>query len=474
MVTSEYETSPAEWARKHFGGAEMSDIRRVERVITVAEAMALSPGATLPQMFAHRYDLKAAYNFFAHLEATPEQIQAGHRELVTLAMRQPGVYLCLEDTTEPSWPERDAIPGLGPVGGSKDRKIGFLLHSTLVARAWEEDNENTARRGAISVLGFADQQYHVRQPAPPGETRTQRQQRPRESQLWLRSTAALGDVPDDSAVEWRRVCDRGADILESLMAYQAAGHKFTIRATQDRALVDPVSGKTCGYLFATVRAQEAFPRVLELPLRARPGQAARTARLSMSAVPVYLRSPKSAWADQEVLAVRVWEEAPPAGVTPLEWILLCSPEPPSFEAARKNCRYYSGRWVVEEFHKGLKTGLQVEALQLATGARLMAATAVMSIVALRLLDLREAARQAPDAPAAESPLNAVELRVLAAVTKRELRTIGEVTLALGRLGGHLNRKNDGLPGWQTLWRGWKRLQEMVIGFELAHKLNKFG
>jgi hypothetical protein len=194
----------------------------------------------------------------------------------------------------------------------------------------------------------------------------------------------------------------------------------------------------------------------------------------MSAVLVQLRAPKTAWAQQEVLAVRVWEERPPAGVTPLEWLLLCSPEPPSFEAARKNCRYYAARWVVEEFHKGLKTGLQVEALQLATGARLMAATAIMSIVALRLLDLREAARQTPDALAAESALNAVELRVLAAATKRELRTIREVTLALGRLGGHLNRKGDGLPGWQTLWRGWQRLQEMVIGFELAHKLHEFG
>jgi len=474
MITLEYEASPAEWARHHFAGTEMSDIRRVERVQTIAEAMALSPGQTLPQMFADRYDLKAAYNFFAHPEARPEQIQAGHRELVALAMREPGLYLCLEDTTEPSWPERDAIPGLGPVGGRKDRQIGFLLHSTLVVRAWEDETENTARRGAVEILGFADQQYHVRQAAPPGETRTQRQQRDRESQLWLRSTAALGPAPEDPVAEWRRVGDRGADIFESIVAYRTNGHTFTIRATQDRALVDPLSGQTCGYLFATMREQEAFPRVLELALRARPGQAARTAHLSLSAVLVHLRSPKAEWAHQEVLAVRVWEQTPPAGVEPLEWILLCSPEPPSFEAARKNCRYYATRWVVEEFHKGLKTGLKVEALQLATGPRLMAATAVMSVVALRLLDLREAARHTPDAPAAESHLNEVELQVLAAATHRELRTVREVTLALGRLGGHLNRKGDGLPGWQTLWRGWRRLQEMVIGFELAHKLHEFG
>ena len=34
-------------------------------------------------------------------------------------------------------------------------------------------------------------------------------------------------------------------------------------------------------------------------------------------------------------------------------------------------------------------------------------------------------------------------------------------MALGRLGGHQNRKSDGPPGWITLWRGWNQLQQMV-------------
>ena len=50
-------------------------------------------------------------------------------------------------------------------------------------------------------------------------------------------------------------------------------------------------------------------------------------------------------------------------------------------------------------------------------------------------------------------------------TEREL-TVREFTLALGRLGGHQNRKGDGLPGWQTLWRGWNQLHAMV-SYELS-------
>ena len=51
----------------------------------------------------------------------------------------------------------------------------------------------------------------------------------------------------------------------------------------------------------------------------------------------------------------------------------------------------------------------------------------------------------------------------------------EVALALGNLGGHLNRKGDGLPGWQTLWRGWLYLQNLLAGASLAKTTaKKFG
>src|SRR5262245_53366866 len=40
-------------------------------------------------------------------------------------------------------------------------------------------------------------------------------------------------------------------------------------------------------------------------------------------------------------------------------------------------------------------------------------------------------------------------------------TVREFTLALARLGGHLGRKCDGMPGWLTLWRGWERLNTML-------------
>jgi Transposase Tn5 dimerisation domain len=135
---------------------------------------------------------------------------------------------------------------------------------------------------------------------------------------------------------------------------------------------------------------------------------------------------------------------------------------------------YATRWLEEEFHKALKTGMGVERLQLTTAHEWFAATAMMSIAALRLIDLRETVRQNPQAPAEAAGLSQLELEVLRARTEKPLLAAGEVALALGRLGGHLNRKSDGLPGWITLWRGWQILQTLVEGVLIARKLTNSG
>jgi hypothetical protein len=141
----------------------------------------------------------------------------------------------------------------------------------------------------------------------------------------------------------------------------------------------------------------------------------------------------------------------------------------SFEDALECALQYASRWLVEELHKGIKTGLGAERLRLQTGARLTAVIAMMSLVAVRLLALKELGRVRPQAGASEAGLTRLGLEVLALATERHLETVGDVLLALGRLGGHLNRRGDGLPGWMTLWRGSMRLEGMLEGVRLVNR-----
>lgn len=230
---------PRRWAEVHFGEAPLTDVRRVERLKTIAEALAADPGASIPQRFARPYDVKAAYTFFDHPEVGPETVQSAHRAGVLEQLEAAGTDVLIEDTTELDWTGRAPIPGLGPIGHHREGVQGVRLHSVLAAR-WPEGatSGEDGRRPAVELIGLCDQQYQRRTPRPVGEAKgasAARKKRNRESQRWLWASERVGAAPAGTAVRWVRVGDAEADIYEHLQCCQAKGHGYVTRAGQDRA-----------------------------------------------------------------------------------------------------------------------------------------------------------------------------------------------------------------------------------------------
>jgi hypothetical protein len=151
----------------------------------------------------------------------------------------------------------------------------------------------------------------------------------------------------------------------------------------------------------------------------------------------------------------------------VEWILLSDLEVGTLEDVVRALHWYGGRWTVEDYHKAMKTGCAVEALRLTTVERLRPVLALLSVVAVSLLELRDAGRtaEARVRPATEV-FSEASVAVLAGwrygVPRTDL-TLAEFCGALGRLGGHQNRRGDGPPGLLVLWRGWMELQAMLRG-----------
>jgi hypothetical protein len=472
-----HEGDPELWACTHFAQAQLGHFSRNRRVETIAAAMAAAPGLSIPQLFSRTYDVKAAYTLFDHPSATPDHLQHGHRAWVHDQLARPGTYVLFEDTTTLSFSHRhQAVPGLAAVGDGSEGLQGFFLHSVLAVRLPEGPlltSQGFLRDDVgLVVVGLADQQFYLRTPRPAHETRGSgvlaRRDRPRESQRWLRSTARLRPAPDDPRVHWIRVADAEADIHDYFRECIKNNHQFVVRLCQDRVILDEESRARLGPLWKVAAAAPVVAQY-RWELRARPGQAARTAELSVSFGRFCVRAPAHQGPSAEPLAcwfVRAWEAHPPAGVEPLEWILACGFAVTTAAEALRAVAIYAHRPFIEDFHKGLKTGMGAERLQLEEGSRLIAAIAVMSVVTLRLLELRDRARIMPEAPAACSGLDAWELDLLSRRLDRRLETVRDVVLAVGRLGGHMNRKGDGLPGWLTLHRGMKVLRLMVEGARL--------
>jgi Transposase DNA-binding/Transposase Tn5 dimerisation domain len=445
--------APRLWAEANFAGAELGDRRRTRRLITSAERLAQRPQGSLPAHFSWN-PLRAVYRLCNRPEVTHAAVTAPHFALTRSRMGEtPDPVLILHDTTELNFTSHGALTGTGPVGDGVGR--GFLQHNSLAIRA---DTQQ--------VLGLAYQQLTTRTPAPKGETRTARQHRDRESQLWERGIRGVGPAPPQTC--WVDVADRDADNIEAMKAALDQGHQFLFRACRDRAIV--VGPDACG----AIRRLKPWARSLpsqahgDVIIPSQGGRPARTARVQMAAATAWVLVPKLVhrvhpdWAPLAVWVERIWEPKPPADVEePLEWILLSSLPAASTGQLRLRCGWYESRPLIEDYHQVEKTGCGEEKLRFETAAALFPMLGVLAIVAVRVLQLRWWGRAGGTAPA-EAASTREERQVLKGLGYR-VKTARDFVRVVAELGGFLGRQGDGEPGWQTLWRGYQRLQDIVLG-----------
>jgi len=127
-------------------------------------------------------------------------------------------------------------------------------------------------------------------------------------------------------------------------------------------------------------------------------------------------------------------------------------------------RMYKLRWHIEQYHLILKSGCRIEKLQFETAARILKVISILSAVALRILQITYHARLEPATPCTEilshTEWQALQTRIQGKPVAKHARppTLKQAVLWIGRLGGHLGRKSDGMPGVRAMWSGWRDLQ----------------
>ena len=450
------------WATEMFETCELGDKRRPKRLIKIAERIAANPSASFPNQTDSWGDLKAVYRLFDADEVTFAAVATPHWKHTRAQAKGRTLVIC--DTTEIDFGCNRQIEGARPTGNGSGR--GFLLHNALMVDA-----------ATMAVLGLAGQAVHYRleeSQSKTKETRAQSMARHRESDLWGQVIDDVGTPAD--GVEYVVVCDRGADNFEVFVHLQQQKCQWVIRARDlNRHLVtmdDEVMPLSEFLDHMELRG------TYELHLRARPDQPARIAKIEVSSGRVLMPLPrhKSPWLKSQspkpiaMNVVRVREVDAPEGVEPVEWILYTSLPVATFAQVWLVIEYYEARWLVEEFHKALKSGTSVKKRQLKDTLRLEPMVALMSVVAVRLLKLKTLANTEPDR-LARTVVPMLWLQMLKAVRKNLSRvhdlTIYEFYREVAKLGGFLGRKSDGEPGWITIWRGWEKLNTLVQGAELA-------
>jgi hypothetical protein len=450
---------PAQWAQNEFAFAQLGDARRNKRLMHIAGRIAANPGGTLPQAFPDLSELKAAYRFFSSGRATFDGIIEPHLERTRASCRQPGEYLIIEDTTLLDFSDHPATEDLGRIGDGGGR--GFELHSALAVRV---ESWTLEQRPEGTLVGLMGQQCSTPRRALVRETRGQKLNRPRKSQRWAEVFKVAGRPP--AGAQWIYVADRESDFYEPMELCQQHGVDFIIRAYQDRRLADEQGSLS--------QALERAPLLglSTVQLRSRGGQPARTAVVEIRVARVDLDGPwrPGGWKEplRDVTVVEVKEVNPPAEVKePLYWRLLTSLPCHTLAQAQRVIGRYSARWCIEEYHKALKTGAGVENSQLERAHRLEPLIAVLAVVAVRLLATKLLARSRPESFEAAESMGPEMTQLLEHKFGKPKGgwTNEQLLKCVARIGGFIGRKRDGLPGWQTIWRGWQRLMWMCEGVE---------
>ncbi len=452
------------WAEEQWSECCLGDQRRTRRAVEVGARMAASSDQSLPKQMAGMADLKAAYRLLDCEDVTLEALTEPHRRHVyrAAAYRRAPV-LFVQDQTFLDFSRHPAVEGSGVIGspypdGPMNRG---LVAQTCLAVAPDPVGRTILGLAALTVTT----REQVRKRA---ETKTQRQARRNESELWFGTLQAIGKPPEGAV--WISVGDRGSDIFHYFRQAADAGWHVLSRLCQDR-LVEEIDalGDPPSLLFVLRNRAPMANQTVE-----HPAAGTRPVRLdlSISWLPVRVQPPCTGpWRKAEPLAcwlVRAWSGD-------IEWLLLSTVPVEDADAAAEVVRWYGYRWLVEEYHRALKTGCRYEHSQLRSRERLLALLGFLSVVAVRLLTVRDAARTRPLTPAVNL-VPVLLVRLVAAHFGLEAAdlTISEFSRRVAMVGGFLGRKGDGEPGWQTLWKGWVEVLQWYQGALLMKAIARCG
>ncbi|MBD3182499.1 IS4 family transposase [Candidatus Poribacteria bacterium] len=448
------------WSEQEFGNADLGDSRRTQRLIKLAEQRGCQPNASIAQSCGDNASAKAAYRFYENESICMSDILSSHQQATQKRINQESVVLAVQDTTQLDYTSHPATEGLGTLHKKKQR--GILMHTTFAV---------TPQR---VPLGIIHQQIWTRPVEEFGKKHKRKQLliHEKESYKWLISLEASSHMQKEHpTTKVVSVGDREADIYELFISSQELSQDILVRGAWDRKVEHPEN-----HLWSSLESQPFAGHVtVTVPRKGK--QPARQAELSIRYAKVTLHPPQRP-KPVELAPVTIWavlthEEHPPEGVEAITWLLLTSISVNSFHEACILIQWYSCRWLIEIYHKVLKSGCRVEKRQFGTVENIKRYLAIDNVVAWRVVYLTMVGRETPDIPCT-AILEAHEWQALYCFIHKNSKppdeppALKQATRWIAQLGGFMGRKRDGEPGVIVLWRGLQRLHDIVDSWLIFH------
>jgi hypothetical protein len=456
------------WIDDELATLDLNDLRLERRARLILNRFASKPSLSIPAACdGQEAEREAAYRFFANDKVDDYEILQAHRHATMQRMAAFPVVLLVQDTTEFDYTRpNEVVLDAGPL--TYKSQIGFHTHAQVAF---------TPER---LCLGTIDANTWGRDPDEFGKRKQQHAKfaiQDKESYRWVlgyqRACEVADQVPNTQVIS---IGDAENDIYECFSAALSTEHArpadWIIRACQlDRCLAPNEEHHQLVQALQVRRALGTF--VMEITKKK--GRSARAATMEVRSARVTLHRPRRP-ADRprlpEVKVNVVWvrETKPPTGEDPVEWMLLTSLPVDTFEQACLVADYYACRWQIEIYFKVLKSGCQVEKLQLETADRIKPCLAMYMIVAWRVLYATMLGRECPEL-SCEVIFAEAEWKSVWTVQKQEplpkrAPSLGVFMRLVGELGGHTGQRWDGPLGPKRLWIGLQRTTDFGHAWRL--------
>ena len=334
------------WVHQEFAGAELGDCRLQQPLFDLAEAFFAHPTAPLAQALSAA-GAKAAYRFFDHAHTTLKALLKPHRQATLARMRRERVVLVMQNAFS-----------IGRIGWEGGGAQGLRLRIALPfsAQGLPLGILEVATLGKEDKAAFADRQEDAWAPIREAQHRCPKSR-----------VVTVGDCEGDIYAFFEEALQQKCDSL--------------VRAKGNESQLQP-------YLQSLPEAGDvALPVALQGP------RSARTARLSVRFAALAAGPNLPLWA--------VWarERHAPAGVAPIDWMLVTTVAVDTVGDALERVAWYARREGFEVFQAILESSCRIR--QLASQERLEACLAIDMVVASRMHYLTSAGRRNPENSDAE-------------------------------------------------------------------------
>lgn len=420
--------------------------KRLQKVNGIMKNADLSK--SFPDIIKNKHQLKAFYRLVSYQETKHDNLLTYYNSGAIKNLQPHKLYFKIQDTTELVLDK--FVKGAGLIGHGNS--YGAYLHSGLVV-----DSQGIP-------LFLAHQQIIVRSQQEHGK-KYQRQQRvfeDKESFKWAEGIISGYAISKEQGCRLCHVMDREGDCTDVMKYSFEYEQHFIIRSYQDR----------------NVEHNANLTKAWDTDKYDNYDFQYRDIRIDHKKVCVKCRL---SWQELHVHGLKqaiygVYIKSIEIGIN-IEWLLLTDIQVTKLDDALFVVNAYKYRWLIEDFHKCLKTGCKVESRRFADIDTYMNALTIIEQHALDLLRLQVLSELEPDKNLTDT-LSATACQVLLKLSDKHLYpsekqkltpyTVLWVLTIIANMGGYRSGKNR-KAGWQVLWRGYQKYLLILEGYQMTLK-----